>query len=458
MEDLLPSIHSTSDDRLLFALMSPYKNRPLSIRFLVSLLSREPDWRRSLALLDWMHDEASYTPSVFAYNVALRNVLRAKQWEVAHGLFDEMRHRALSPDRYTYSTLITQFGKEGLFNDALSWLQKMEHDRITGDLSLYLNLIELSRMLCDYSKAIAIFSRLKKSGITPDLARSLIDEMKDAEVMPDTVSYSTLLTMYVENHKFLDALSLFSEMRETNCSLDLTSCNIMIEVYGQLDMAKEADMLFWSMRKLGIELNVVSYNTLLRVYGDAKLFGEAIHLFRLMQRKSIDQNVVTYNTMITIYGKTMEHGKANNLIQEMQSRGIEPNTITYSTIISIWGKAGKLDRAAMLFQKLCSSGIVVDQVLYQTMIVAYERAGLVGHAKRLLHELRHPSNIPRETAILILAGAGRVEEATWVFRQAAEAGEIKDIAVFERMMSLFSKYKKADDEPVLEIQGVWECG
>ncbi|KAI3474826.1 hypothetical protein Pfo_030137 [Paulownia fortunei] len=425
MDELLYSIGQASDEHELYALMSPYKSRSLSIRFMVSLLSREPDWQRSLALLDWINEEALYTPSVFAYNVVLRNVLRAKQWQIAYGLFDEMRERALSPDRYTYSTLITHFGKEGLFDDALSWLQKMEQDR-------------LSRKLGDYSKAISIFSRLKRSGITPDLvaynsminvfgkaklfreARSLISEMRMAGVMPDTVSYSTLLTMYVENQK------------EIKCLLDLTTCNIMIDVYGQLDMAKEADKLFWRMRKIGIEPNVVSYNTLLRVYGDAELFGEAIHLFRLMQRKDIEQNVVTYNTMIMIYGKTLEHEKANNLIQEMHSRGIEPNAITYSTIISIWGKVGKLDRAAMLFQKLRSSGIEIDQVLYQTMIVAYERAGLVAHAKRLLHELKRPDNIPRETAI----------QATWVFRQAIDAGEVKDIAVFERMIDLFSKYRK----------------
>ncbi|KAJ0464831.1 putative tetratricopeptide-like helical domain superfamily [Helianthus annuus] len=460
MDELVANINETTDEHQLFAVMSPYKSRQLSVRFMVTVLSRETDWQRSLALLDWMNEHALYTPSVYAYNVVLRNVLRAKQWEIAYGLFDEMRQRGLSPDRYTYSTLITQFGKEGRFDDALSWLQKMEQDHVSGDLVLYSNLIELSRKLCDYSKAISIFSRLKQSGISPDLvaynsminvfgkaklfreARLLLQEMRSVGVSPDTVSYSTLLSMYAENQKYLEALSVFSEMKEVNCSPDLTTCNIMIDVYGQLDMAKEADRLFWSMRKMGIEPNVVSYNTLLRVYGEAELFGEAIHLFRLMQRKDINQNVVTYNTMIKIYGKTLEHEKANNLIQEMQNRGIEPNGITYSTIISIWDKSGKLDRAATLFQKLRSSGVEIDQVLYQTMIVAYERAGLIGHAKRLLHELKTPDNIPRATAITILAAAGRVEEATWVFRQAYNSGEIKDISVYACMVDLFSRNRK----------------
>ncbi|KAH0667469.1 hypothetical protein KY285_028675 [Solanum tuberosum] len=182
--------------------MSPYKGRNLSMRFMVTLLS--------LAL---------YTPSVFAYNVALRNVLRAKQWQLAYGLFDEMRQRALSPDRLktsgitpdlvAYNTMINVFGKAKLFREA----------------------------------------------------QLLIKEMRSVGVLPDTVSYSTLLTMYVENQKFLEALSVFSEMNEVKCSLDLTTCNIMIDVYGQLDMAKEADRLFWSMRKM--ELNQMLSATIL---------------------------------------------------------------------------------------------------------------------------------------------------------------------------------------------------
>ncbi|GKD18858.1 pentatricopeptide repeat-containing protein, partial [Tanacetum coccineum] len=169
MDELISNIKRTTDEHQLFALMSQYKTRSLSMRFMVNLLCRETNWQRSLALLDWINEEALYTPSVYAYNVVLRNVLREKQWEIAYGLFNEMREKGLSPDRFTYSTLITMFGKEGRFDEALGWLQKMESDRVSGDLVLYCNLIELSRKLCDFSKAIAIFAKLKESGIKPDL-------------------------------------------------------------------------------------------------------------------------------------------------------------------------------------------------------------------------------------------------------------------------------------------------
>lgn len=109
MEVLLAAIGQTQNEDELYAVMSPYNGRQLSMRFMVSLLSREPDWQRALALLDWINDKALYRPSLFAYNVLLRNVLlrnvlRAKQWHLAHGLFDEMRQKGLSPDRWSKTT------------------------------------------------------------------------------------------------------------------------------------------------------------------------------------------------------------------------------------------------------------------------------------------------------------------------------------------------------------------
>lgn len=102
MDELLASIGETKNEQELYSVLSPYKGRQLSMRFMVSILSRESDWQRSLAILDWINEEALYTPSVFAYNVVLRNVLRAKQWELAHGLFDEMRQRALAADSWIW--------------------------------------------------------------------------------------------------------------------------------------------------------------------------------------------------------------------------------------------------------------------------------------------------------------------------------------------------------------------
>ncbi|KAG0463658.1 hypothetical protein HPP92_019727 [Vanilla planifolia] len=462
MDPLLSSLSLTTTAAELHSVMAAYLpssgRRPLSIRFIVSVLARVTDHRRSLALLDWMFDVAGYPPSPLPYNVVLRNATRAGEFTLAAGLLHEMRFRSISPDQFTYSILLSGFCRSNLLDAALSLLPLMEEDSVTPDLVLFSTLISLALRLRDPSKALAVFSRLRSAGFSPDIvaynsllavlsraglfrdARGILADMDAAGVPPDTISYSTLLVSLVSHRRLSEALSLFHEMQSParRLPLDLPTCNIMLDAYGQLDMPREADRLFWSMRSLGVDPSIVTYNTMLRVYGDAELFGEAIHLFRLMQRQNIEQNVVTYNTMIKIYGKTLEHEKAGNLLQEMKHRGIQPNAITHSAIISIWARAGKLHRAAKLFQKLRDSGAEIDPVLYQTMIVVYERAGFVAHARRLLHDLKEPENIDKEKALAILAKAGRIEEASWLFRRT----EVKDVEVYRCLMDLFARNRR----------------
>ncbi|KAM0848850.1 hypothetical protein ACQ4PT_054111 [Festuca glaucescens] len=70
----------------------------------------------------------------------------------------------------------------------------------------------------------------------------------------------------------------------------------------------------------------------------------------------------------------------------------------------------------------------------------HPRFHLVSQANRLLRELREPDQgIPKETAIKILASAGRVEEAAWLFRRAVHTSEEKDPSVHRAMMGLFDK-------------------
>ncbi|KAJ3703236.1 hypothetical protein LUZ61_006941 [Rhynchospora tenuis] len=485
MPSLLASLSLTTSFSQLTSVMSRFVASGgypvLSLRFMCSLLSSPPfssSPSRSLALLDWMYNNNTsptsssssslYPPSLHPYNLVLRTLCRCDKFDLACGLLMEMRSLALRPDAISYSTVISSLCSAGHLDLALSCLPLMEEDRVRPDLVLYSTLMHLSLKLGDPSKAISLFSRMCASGVTPDLRafngaisaycsaglmkdalRVLTNDMAGSGVAPDATSYSTLLSAFVKRGRFLAALSLFSQMQSSKVRPDLTTFNIVLHAYGQAGLAREADRLFWSMSPLGVNPSVVTYNTMLRVYGDAELFGEAIHLFRLMQKKEIEQNVVTYNTMIAIYGKSLEHEKASNLVQEMQMKGIQPNAITYSTIISIWGKAGKLDRAAKLFQKLRESGVEIDPVLYQTMIVVYERAGLVAHARRLLHDLKHPENMPKDTAIKILANAGRVEEAAWVFRQAVKEGEVKELSVYGSMIELFSRNRRHNN--VVEV-------
>jgi len=96
IDELLISLKGVSSEEELYQLMTVWKGR-LSLRLMVLVLNREKDWQRALALHDWMIEKGGYRPSVFTYNIVLRNILRARRWNLGEGLVNEMKERYVLP-------------------------------------------------------------------------------------------------------------------------------------------------------------------------------------------------------------------------------------------------------------------------------------------------------------------------------------------------------------------------
>ncbi|KAI3969012.1 hypothetical protein MKW92_041916 [Papaver armeniacum] len=376
--------------------MSIYcKGRQLSLRFMVSLLS------------------------------LIRNVFFVpKQWELASGLVDEMRQRAISLINLFYSTLITHFGKEGDFDSALSWLQQMEQDRYCCQKTFLI-----------IQKRFAFF-RLKRAGITPDL-----------------VAYNSMINVFVNSSKikrFVEALSIFSEMKEVKCPLDLTTCNVMI------------DIVCFDMRKMAIEPSVVSYNTILRVYGEAELFA-----------KDIEQNVVTYNTMIKIYGKSLEHEKGDchfyfsgcrrttlrvfrrfdagevkdisvfgclidllsrnkkqtnviEVFEKMRGAGYFPNSNVIALVLNAYGKLREFEKAEAMYKEMQDEGCVFPDEVHFQMLSLYGWAGDFTSVESLFQRLDSNPNIDKKELHLVTASvyerSNRLDDASQIISQINKRG------------------------------------
>ncbi|KAK6913195.1 Pentatricopeptide repeat [Dillenia turbinata] len=170
------------------------------------------------------------------------------------------------------------------------------------------------------------------------------------------------------------------------------------------------------MRDSAILNNTISSLMLFSIYFENQIFVKTLSLFQKMNAVKCLRDLLTCNVMINLQypfwvcdearlfdeamhpfpsmqrmniaqnEKSLEHEKGKNLVKGMQNKGIEPKAITYSTLKCL-------------------------------------------------------DNSPRYTAIAILVGAGQIEEVTWLFHQAIEAGDAKDMSLFGCMVDLYSRNK-----------------
>jgi pentatricopeptide repeat protein len=163
LDEILSALKQTTSAEGLHEVMANWKGR-LSFRLMMSLLKEERDWQRSLALHDWMLEEGGYRASTFGYNIVIRNVLKNRRWTLGEGLVSEMIEKKVAPDKFTYSTLISSFGKAGKFDSALMWLHRMEEKGITPDLVTFSTVIVLAGKLKNFTRAVSLFSKMRAAG------------------------------------------------------------------------------------------------------------------------------------------------------------------------------------------------------------------------------------------------------------------------------------------------------
>ncbi len=165
LDEILRALKQTTSAEGLHEVMANWKGK-LSFRLMMSLLKEERDWQRSLALHDWMLEEGGYRASTFGYNIVIRNVLKNRRWTLGEGLVSEMIEKKVAPDKFTYSTLISSFGKAGKFDSALMWLHRMEEKGITPDLVTFSTVIVLAGKLKNFTRAVSLFSKMRAAGKT----------------------------------------------------------------------------------------------------------------------------------------------------------------------------------------------------------------------------------------------------------------------------------------------------
>ena len=115
------------------------------------------------------------------YNSIIDCCIRCRRFEVAQGIFEEMKQvgSEVSPDLITYSTMVKGHCQEQDLKGALTVLQDMEKRNIKPDEVLYNSLLD------GCCKADQI-----------DIAMMLYKNMRTLGIKPSNVTFSILIKIY----------------------------------------------------------------------------------------------------------------------------------------------------------------------------------------------------------------------------------------------------------------------
>uniref|UniRef100_A0A0A0L8E8 Pentacotripeptide-repeat region of PRORP domain-containing protein n=1 Tax=Cucumis sativus TaxID=3659 RepID=A0A0A0L8E8_CUCSA len=188
-------------------------------------------------------DSLQCAPNVVTYNTVIKAIFESKAPASEAALwFEKMKANGIAPSSFTYAILIDGFCKTNRVEKALLLLEEMDEKGFPPCPAAYCSLIDSLGRAKRYEAANELFQELKEncgrsSARTggPKRAIEMFTKMKESEIMPDAVSYNTILSCLSRAGMFEMAAKLMREMKLKGFEYDSITYSSILEAVGKVD-------------------------------------------------------------------------------------------------------------------------------------------------------------------------------------------------------------------------------
>ncbi|RDY01840.1 Pentatricopeptide repeat-containing protein, chloroplastic, partial [Mucuna pruriens] len=297
--------------------------------------------------------------------------------------------------------------KSNHISQLFSWMQ--EHNKL--DVSSYSHYMRFMANKLDADKMLQLYhsirdesarknilvcnsvlSCLNKKGKF-DSAIKLFQRMKLDGLVPDLVTYSTLLAgcIKIENG-YPKALELIQELQHNKLQMDDVIYGTILAVCASNSKWEEAEYYFNHMKDEGHSPNIYHYSSLLNAYSACGNYEKADILVQVMKSEGLVPNKVILTTLLKVYVKGGLFEKSRELLAELKSLGYAEDEMPYCIFMDGLAKAGQIHEAKLIFDEMMKNHVRSDGYAHSIMISAFCRAKLFREAKQLAKDFEATSN------------------------------------------------------------------
>ncbi|KAL6047499.1 DYW domain containing protein [Balamuthia mandrillaris] len=238
--------------------------------------------------------------------------------EEARTIFQEMKERNVM----AWNTMIAEETQCGYGKEALDLFHQMQQAGVSPDSFTYATVL----------KACAHLGHL-------EMGKHIHDRLLRHSGLPDLVLSTALISMYGECGKVEDAHAAFQQMKER----DVVSWNAMIATHGLHGQGQAALATFHEMQRQGVSPNATTFINVLNACSHSGLVEEGLACFVDMKEKhGIQQTVEHYNCAVDLLGRAGRLDEAEKLINAME---VPPDAVTWKTLLGACRGIKDVERA-----------------------------------------------------------------------------------------------------------------
>ncbi|XP_016459379.1 small ribosomal subunit protein mL103 (rPPR7)-like isoform X1 [Nicotiana tabacum] len=191
-------------------------------------------------------DDLGTPRSTISFNVLLSACVHSKQYDRVPHLFDEIPVKyGFLPDKVSYGILIRSYCENGSPEMAMERLKEMEEKDVEITTVTFTTILHSFYKKGKIDEAKRVWNEMVIRGHGPDVGaynvkimniqggdpegvKALIEEMSDAGLKPDTISYNYLMTCYCKNGLMDEAQKVYEDLGSKGCNPNAATFRTLI--------------------------------------------------------------------------------------------------------------------------------------------------------------------------------------------------------------------------------------
>ncbi|GLU21167.1 hypothetical protein SLE2022_373260 [Rubroshorea leprosula] len=349
--------------------------------------------------------------------------------EKAHHFFDEMPHR----DVVSWTGVLSAYSKCGNHEKALELFDVMVASGVCPNEFTLSSALRSCSTLGNFNCGTCLQGYMIKQGFkeNPILVSSLIDLYSKCGYTEeayklftleldngDTVSWTTMISSFVQAQKWSQALRLYPNMIEAGIPPNeytfvklLAACGVLGLNHGKLI---HGHMILW-----GVNLNLVLKTALVDMYSRCKRMEDAIKVSNLTPV----YDIFLWTAIISGFSQNFMFKEAVAAFHQMEISGILPNNFTYSSILNACSLIPSLELGKQIHSRVIIAGLKNDVSAGNALVDMYVKCSHeIEDALKVFKAISSPNVISWTSLIAGLSERGFQQDSFYLLRAMLAVG------------------------------------
>ncbi|KAF8376984.1 hypothetical protein HHK36_030356 [Tetracentron sinense] len=348
--------------------------------------------------------------------------------EPARHLFNGMAYK----DVVSWSGIISAYVRNGNHVEALELFDLMVISGSVPNEFTFSSVLRSCSSLGEFDRGTCTHAQIVKHGFEPNpvLGSALVNFyskcgrfVEASEIFAsmndgDIVSWTAMISSFVQSHKGCQALRLYSRMLRAGILPNeftfvklLAASSFLDLVYGKL---VHAHVIIW-----GAELNLVLKTALANMYSKFHRMGDTLKI----SNQTPECDVLLWTVFVSGFSQNLDFKEAIAAFRDMMISGVTPNNFTYAGILNACSSIPSLELGEQIHSRVIIVGLGHDISVGNALVDMYMKCSpMVGDALQTFGGIISPNVISWTSLICGFARRGLEHEAFQSFAEMQAVG------------------------------------